>query len=50
MIVIPINDQAKLEETMVRLIGDENLRKKLAEGALFGYKKFTNQRRNNGFV
>ncbi|MEK7130937.1 MAG: glycosyltransferase family 4 protein [Patescibacteria group bacterium] len=37
-IVIPINDQAKLEETMVRLIGDENLRKKLAEGALSAIK------------
>jgi len=38
-IVIPINDQAKLEEAMIRIIKDNNLRKKLAEGAFSALKK-----------
>ena len=37
-IVIPVNNQAKLEEAMMRLINDENLRKKLAEGAFSAIK------------
>lgn len=36
--VIPVNDQAKLEEAMVRLINNDNLRKKLAEGAFSAIK------------
>jgi len=32
-IVIPVGDQKKLEEAMIKLIKDENLRKKLGEGA-----------------
>jgi len=37
-IVIPVNDQAKLEEAMSRIIKDDSLRKKLAEGALSAIK------------
>ena len=32
-IVIPVNNQSKLEEAMIRLINDDNLRKKMVEGA-----------------
>lgn len=37
-LVVPINNQAKLEEAMIRLINDDNLRKNLAEGALSAIK------------
>jgi len=37
-IVVPINDQAKLEEAMIRIIKDDSLRKKLAESALSAIK------------
>ena len=49
-IVIPVNNQSKLEEAMIRIINDENLRKELIEGALFGHKKLAKQGRNNGFI
>ena len=38
-IVIPVNDQSKLEEAMIRIINNDSLRKKLAEGALSATKK-----------
>lgn len=37
-LIIPVNNQSKLEEAMERIIGDENLRKKLAENALIAVK------------
>mgnify|MGYP001572009729 FL=1 len=37
-LVVPINNQIKLEEAMIRLINDENLRKKLADGAFSAIK------------
>jgi len=37
-LVIPVNNQVKLEEAMIRIIGDENLRKKLTEGAFSAIK------------
>ena len=37
-LVIPVNDQAKLEEAMIRLINDDNLRKNLVEGACLAVK------------
>ena len=42
-IVIPVNNQVKLEEAMIKLIGDENLRKKLMEGALSAVKNLPNK-------
>src|SRR3989344_6123314 len=38
-LVVPVNNQIKLEEAMVRIIKDDSLRKKLAEGALSAIKK-----------
>jgi len=38
-LVVPVNNQIKLEEAMVRIIKDDSLRKKLAEGALSATKK-----------
>ena len=38
-LVVPVNNQIKLEEAMVRIIKDDSLRKKLAEGALSAVKK-----------
>ena len=32
-LIVPVNNQAKLEEAMIKFINDDNLRKKLAEGA-----------------
>ncbi len=37
-LIIPINNQSKLEEAMIRIINDENLRKKLADGAFSAIK------------
>ena len=37
-IVIPVNNQSKLEEAMIRFINDDNLRNKLADGALSAIK------------
>jgi len=37
-LVVPVNNQIKLEEAMVRIIKDDSLRKKLAEGALSAIK------------
>lgn len=42
-LVIPVNDQAKLQEAMIRFINDANLRKKLAEGAFSAIKKLPNK-------
>ena len=42
-LVVPVNNQAKLEEAMIRFIGDENLRKNLAEGALSAIKNLPNK-------
>src|SRR3989344_4360354 len=42
-IVIPVNDQSKLEEAMIRIINNDSLRKKLAEGALSATKKLPNK-------
>lgn len=38
-LVVPVNNQIKLKEAMVRIISDENLRKKLTEGAFLAIKK-----------
>ena len=38
-IVIPVGNQAKLEEAMIRIIGDEDLRRRLAEGAQSAIEK-----------
>src|SRR3989338_9589341 len=38
-LIIPVDNQIKLEEAMVRIIKDDSLRKKLAEGALSAVKK-----------
>ena len=38
-LIVPVNNQIKLEEAMVRIIKDDSLRKKLAEGALSATKK-----------
>jgi len=38
-LVVPVNNQVKLEEAMIRIIKDDSLRKKLAEGALSAIKK-----------
>jgi len=38
-LVVPVNNQVKLEEAMIRIICDENLRKKLTEGAILAVKK-----------
>jgi len=38
-LVIQVNNQVKLEEAMIRIINDDNLRKKLAEGAFSATKK-----------
>jgi len=37
-LVVPVNNQVKLEEAMIRIINDYNLRKNLAEGALLAIK------------
>ena len=42
-IVIPVNDQAKLEEAMLRIINDDNLRKELIEGAFSAIKNLPNK-------
>ena len=42
-LVVPVNNQAKLEEAMIRFIGDENLRKNLVEGALSTIKNLPNK-------
>ena len=41
--VIPVNDQVKLEEVMIKLIEDDNLRKKLMDGTLSAVKKLPNK-------
>ena len=38
-LVVPVNNQVRLEEAMVRIINDDNLRKKLAEVAISVVKK-----------
>jgi len=38
-LIVPVNNQIKLEEAMIRIIKDDSLRKKLAEGALSATKK-----------
>src|SRR3989339_2244810 len=38
-LVVPVNNQVELEEAMIRIIKDDSLRKKLAEGALSATKK-----------
>ena len=38
-----MNNQIKLEEAMIRIIKDDSLRKKLAEGALLAVKKLPNK-------
>ena len=42
-IVIPVKDQAKLEEAMIRIINDDNLRKSLAGGAFAVLKNLPNK-------
>jgi len=42
-LVVPVNNQIKLEEAMIRIIKDDSLRKKLAEGALLAVKKLPNK-------
>ena len=42
-LVIPVNNQAKLEEAMARIINDENLRQKLAENAIATVKTLLNK-------
>ena len=42
-LVVPVNNQIKLEEAMVRIIKDDSLRKKLAEGALSATKNLPNK-------
>lgn len=42
-IVIPISEQRKLEEAMIKLIEDGNFRKKLGEGARGAVKKLLNK-------
>ena len=42
-LIVPVNNQIKLEEAMVRIIKDDSLRKKLAEGALSATKKLPNK-------
>ena len=37
-LIIPVNDQSKLEEAMARIIDDADLRKKMAENALLAVK------------
>ena len=37
-LIIPVDNQIKLEEAMTRIINDDNLRKSLAEGALSAIK------------
>ena len=41
--VIPVNDQVKLEEVMIKLIEDDNLRKKIMDGTLSAVKKLPNK-------
>ena len=38
-LVVPVNNQIKLEEAMIRIINNDSLRKKLAEGAFSAIKK-----------
>jgi len=42
-LIVPVNNQIKLEEAMVRIIKDDSLRKKLAEGALSATKNLPNK-------
>ena len=42
-LVVPVSNQIKLEKAMIRIINDDNLRKKLAEGALSAIKKLPNK-------
>ena len=42
-LIVPVNNQIKLEEAMIRIIKDDSLRKKLAEGALSATKKLPNK-------
>ena len=42
-IVIPVNNQSKLEEAMIRFINDDNLRKKMADGAFSAIKYLPNK-------
>ena len=42
-LVVPVNNQVELEEAMIRIIKDDSLRKKLAEGALSAIKKLPNK-------
>ena len=37
-LVVPVKNQTKLQEAMIRLISDDNLRNKLAEGAFLAIK------------
>ena len=38
-LIVPVNNQVELEEAMVRIINNDSLRKKLAEGAFSAIKK-----------
>src|SRR3989338_2027260 len=42
-LVVPVSNQIKLEKAMIRIINDDNLRKKLAEGALSAIKNLPNK-------
>ena len=42
-LIVPVNNQVKLEEAMTRIINDDNLRKSLAEGALLAIKNLPNK-------
>ena len=42
-LIVPVNNQIKLEEAMIRIIKDDSLRKKLAEGALSATKNLPNK-------
>ena len=41
--MIPVDNQSKLEEAMIRFINDDNLRKKLADGAFLAIKNLPNK-------
>ena len=42
-LIIPVNDQTKLEEAMIRIINDDDMRKKLAEGVFLAIKNLPSQ-------